>query len=129
MSKLESAFKAKICDELRECGALIQVIDATAASSGWPDRFVIHPLWAGYIEFKRSSYDLKENQRLTLREIAKRKFPAVVVKQVNDYYMLQVVSGSGKPSILPHKFNTGRQLLQILVGLHTEKFLEIVANS
>lgn len=63
-------------------GALIQpVVAGTLGQSGWPDRLIIHPLWFGFIEFKRGANPLSKIQEYLHREInRRRKFASFVCR-------------------------------------------------
>lgn len=127
---LESKFKAKLCKELADLGAMIHVISATADSSGWPDRYIVHPFWSGYIEFKAICGKLRENQRLTLKGITKRKQNALLLwEREADWYELLYVGGTtGNVCSIPCFCTDGSNLLEQLKVLNVSAFKDMFAE-
>lgn len=108
----EADHKKRICDELRDLGAMIQIIDGTSRQSGYPDRFIIHHRWSGYIEFKGMRGQLRTNQRLILKGISARSFPAIVMYA--DGVIIAVGGVSGKTCVVPGLIiNTGQHVLNL----------------
>jgi len=74
-----------ICNELTRCGAKVftnqksYVVGgargtklAQPSQSGWPDRWVAHVCWTGWLEFKGLKTKLEPLQAKTIREIEER---------------------------------------------------------
>lgn len=135
---LESKFKATLCKQLQDLGAMIHVISATADSSGWPDRYIVHPGWSGYIEFKAIRGRLRENQRLTLKGITKRKQNALILweRGADNYELLYVGGTSGDIKSIAIAGATdalycydGKSLLEQLRYLNHPMFKNIFAEA
>lgn len=72
--KTESPWTKRVCDELRKCNALVfSLIAQRAGEAGWPDRYVCHKLWSGWLEFKGNATKLKRKQAFVIRELNVRQ--------------------------------------------------------
>lgn len=81
----ECKLTAEFTRGLRECNAMIYVAAANRfAPPGWPDRLIVHSLWAGLIEFKDTDTVVQPHQRIILRDInLRRPYFAFVVRFPN----------------------------------------------
>lgn len=63
----------EFCKLLSNCNALIlPIVGSIYTPPGWPDRYIAHPLWNGFIEFKEATTRLQPHQERILRELNKR---------------------------------------------------------
>lgn len=70
----ESQWTKKVCEELRKCNALVfSLVAQRAGEAGWPDRYVCHKLWNGWLEFKGKATKLKQKQACMIRELNVRQ--------------------------------------------------------
>lgn len=68
--KTENQWKAALVKALRAYGAHVLSLHGHAMQApGWPDIFVAHRQWSGWIELKASSGELKDAQRLVGRKL------------------------------------------------------------
>lgn len=66
----ESAKTRKLCRELEKIGAItLPYVGSARQIAGWPDRWIAHPLWTGWVEFKDGEGRLSKLQQHRLREI------------------------------------------------------------
>ena len=71
---MESKFTAEFCRGLRQCNAMVYpLIGSTRAPAGWPDRYVHHRLWQGFIEFKATETVVRTHQWEIIRNLNKIK--------------------------------------------------------
>lgn len=69
----ESSETRTLCRELEAVGAItLPYIGHEFGVNGWPDRWICHPLWTGWCEFKIGEGALAPLQIRRLREIWKR---------------------------------------------------------
>lgn len=70
----ESTTTVKMCRALELCGAqTFAVVGGTRQRSGWPDRYLHHRLWHGWLEAKGPSTGTAAIQRHTLSELNRRR--------------------------------------------------------
>jgi hypothetical protein len=71
----ESAFSRELTIELREAGArVLAIVGGDKQTGGWPDRFICHPIFMGFIELKRERNGLDRRQQLEI-EMLNRYHP------------------------------------------------------
>ncbi len=71
----------EICEVLRRRNALVfAIVGSTMQEPGWPDRYVAHRKWSGWLEFKMMVGALSTKQRIIIRELTERGVPAYVVR-------------------------------------------------
>ena len=99
MFKGEIDFTRWFCSELLKCNCFIQaVVGSEMQMPGWPDRYVVHRLWRGHLEFKWEGGRTRPAQVDVMRELLKRGCPAIIVRgfkcglvrfenAFDDYYM------------------------------------------
>jgi hypothetical protein len=80
---LESDFTRKICSDLKALGALVYpLIGQTRGVRGWPDRYVHHWRWCGFLEFKGPKTIVDPLQLETIRKLnQRREFTAFIVRE------------------------------------------------
>ena len=71
-----------LCTDLRARGAMVfAVVGSVMQEPGWPDRYVHHVWWSGWIEFKDGTRRLTPKQQYVIRELnARRPCSAFVVR-------------------------------------------------
>jgi hypothetical protein len=70
MIKTENQWKAALVKELRAAGALVLSVHGHAQQApGWPDIYVAHCIWSGWIELKSHDGELSEAQRIVGRKL------------------------------------------------------------
>lgn len=76
----ESQLTRRLCRELEELGALtFAVVGGMRQEAGWPDRYVAHAVWSGWLEFKVYGNALSPLQAKRLRELESRGVAAMCV--------------------------------------------------
>jgi hypothetical protein len=91
----EKDFRKKCCKIWKDQGAFIfpNVAFGTHSTPGWPDLYVSHPLWQGWIEMKGRTTKLSKAQELVLRRLhAQRHYQGIVYR---DPCMMEVCLPSG----------------------------------
>jgi len=77
----EAGFTRKVCARLRARGALVfAVVGGPMQAPGWPDRYVAHPAWQGWLEFKTARGRLAPAQKIVLRALSERGAKAYVMR-------------------------------------------------
>lgn len=93
-----------IVKEMRACGAMVFACVAQKMQEpGWPDRFVCHPWWTGWIEFKGLKTPVSTKQRIVIRELNCRKPGLAVIARYPG-----IIEGTD------YSFTTGKELLECL---------------
>jgi hypothetical protein len=78
---MESKFTKKVCGILKNRGALVFACMGTEYQSGWPDRYVSHKRWRGWIEFKSLKRRLELNQKITIQQLRQRGDNAIIIRE------------------------------------------------
>ena len=92
----ESKFTKLCCDALRAKGALVYACVATEYQSGWPDRYISHKYWHGWIEFKSITRRLETNQRIVIQQLQLRGDNALIIRESVDKRIGQLEDIDGK---------------------------------
>jgi len=81
----ECAWTRKMCRELERCNAVVFACVAHKMQApGWPDRWVCHRRWRGWLEFKGDNTRLTALQRKRIRDLNDRQpGSAFVVRHPN----------------------------------------------
>ena len=58
---------------------VLSIVASEKQTPGWPDRFVSHVLWQGFIEIKRLSNDLTTLQRDTIYQLNRHNYGSAFV--------------------------------------------------
>ena len=79
----EIKFTRRFCMELRRCNAMIlPVVAGKLTPPGWPDRYVHHTLWAGFIEFKGIGTPIGKHQLQIIENLHKRRpWSAIILRE------------------------------------------------
>lgn len=81
----ESSNTRSVCDKLRKQGAeIFSCVASRMQTPGWPDRFVAHKQWSGWIEFKREGENLNTLQSIIVRKLKERGANVAIVHHLND---------------------------------------------
>lgn len=82
---LERDFSSRAKQEYVAVGAIIFVCTGSLwQGSGWPDWWVGHPEFTGWLELKVNKHKCERLQRIKLREMRKRRVPAFVYRLTSD---------------------------------------------
>jgi hypothetical protein len=109
----ESKFTKRTCEGLESLGAMILPVVANAKMPpGWPDRYVCHRSWDGWLEFKKDDGRLRKIQRAVLERLDVR-IPgrALVVRELEDG-VGQLETHNGK---VLGVFQSATRLLELLI--------------
>jgi hypothetical protein len=79
---------------------------------GWPDRYMAHKWWSGWLEFKGAATRVAPGQKVVLREIRSRGAAAWVVR-LGGVNQIEDEEGN----VYAHFDGTGIGLLTALKGL------------
>lgn len=74
MKKLtETQWKAALVKALRDAGAAVLSVHGHAQQApGWPDIYVCHGVWDGWVELKKSDGVMSEAQRIVARKLERQ---------------------------------------------------------
>lgn len=78
-----------LCAALRKYNAIILVNHASGRTSpDWPDRYISHPRWHGWIEFKNPKTNVTDGQKRVLAELRRAdERQAYVGRFVRDFVL------------------------------------------
>jgi hypothetical protein len=77
----ESKFKKHVIDALKESGGRVLKIQPNAFTGrGWPDLYVAHPFWTGWLELKVSPNSVEALQWKRIKDLNDYKVKAFVLK-------------------------------------------------
>lgn len=81
---LERYFQSKLIDSLKRRGAMVLNLHGhEMMASGWPDLYVSHPIWRGWLELKTERGRLSTLQEMRLKDLAARRDYGYVVRYVD----------------------------------------------
>lgn len=92
----ECPWTRKICKQLTTLGAEVKVEYAGSryVASGWPDRFICHTVWMGWLEFKGDNTRVTDLQRERMKRLWERQPGSVyVVRHGYDANYIQLYNG------------------------------------
>ena len=120
----ESAYTRWFCERVEKMGSkVVAFVGNSYQKSGIPDRYISHPIFRGWIEFKRHNVQCKTNQRIFIKDALRVGDTALVVRLLKDYHTTvedthQTVYAylDLKPVILMSKTEAGRELLGFLAN-------------
>lgn len=100
---LERDWTKVVRDELTARGALVAVMAANRYTvPGWPDRWVGHRLWTGWLELKTEDGVVSALQAQRVRDIrARRPGTAWVLRLRGDHWVLQGADGLDRCEVRP----------------------------
>lgn len=88
MAMIETRYKSKLVSTLRREGALVLSLHGHAQQApGWPDVYVCHSLWRGWIELKKTGCLLSEAQRSVARKLAAFRLFVLLEVGGDDWYL------------------------------------------
>ncbi len=77
----ESPWTAKVGGEMKRLGALVfAVVGGDMQEPGWPDRYVAHPSYVGWLEFKGATTRVEKLQEIVMRRLKARGANCYVVR-------------------------------------------------
>lgn len=89
----ECAMTRKLVDELRSRGARVfSCVGSGKQGSGWPDRYICHPTWTGWIEFKGPKTRFPPIQRNMIRDLNARSPRVAAVVRFRDDGSMTILS-------------------------------------
>lgn len=93
--KNEHAFNEWYTTRLRRTGGTVLcVVGSQMQNPGWPDRYVLHPRWCGWIEGKLNERQLEPAQRQVCSTLFAHGVPVFVLRYVEGAGMrLENMSG------------------------------------
>jgi len=94
--KSESQYQKFLGDKLRSAGAMVLKLHGHAQqSSGWPDLFIGHRIWTGWLEVKFQDGRWKnELQRHRIRDLRFRNVPCFVIRWMAGHEVLEDEDGN-----------------------------------
>lgn len=96
----ESDFTKIVCNELKRCRATVFtfVAGAPGQTDGTPDRYVSHPYWQGFIEFKGYRTPIAPLQKVHHNELNRHKPGQAafvrIASESHDYLVLVCTVGN-----------------------------------
>jgi hypothetical protein len=77
----ESVFEKRFKECLQRCDSLrLKIHGHLGQDSGWPDLYVAHLRWQGFIELKVENGQPRTNQIVVIKSLRRRGVPALVVR-------------------------------------------------
>jgi len=82
----EIAFTHKVCKYLEDVqGAyVVPFVGHIMGMPGMPDRFIAHPKWSGWLEFKGKHTKLEDIQKIRIKALKLRGVQAWVIRDDGD---------------------------------------------
>jgi len=120
MPKTETQRTRALCEQLvKHNTTVFACVAQKMQAPGWPDRFLSHTKWRGWVEFKNPKTPLTTDQRLILRALRKADpFSAYVGRFLSDTE-LQFEDEEGNVLFSLHA-QTVRGLARLFLGLPEE---------
>jgi hypothetical protein len=85
-AKSESEWSRKFTTALRGAGAqVLAVVGGDRQTAGWPDRFISHPLFMGWVEIKRGYNGLDTRQQLIIETLNRNAACSAFVLMLQEY--------------------------------------------
>ncbi len=105
-----------LCRLLEQCNALTYAaVGGQYGASGWPDRFVAHPAWSGWLEMKTGNRKLSAGQQNVLRRLNEAGVRAYVLRLGNLNVYVEAWDGA---TLLVHPVpRSGRGAASLLAAL------------
>jgi len=117
----ESKFTGWFCRCIEQCnGMTFAVVGSRMQSPGWPDRYIAHTAWNGWIEMKRGNIGLNDIQIKICRDLYARGANVYVgIIRRPDWFELRHVDGRTLASVdlLPYigrDVEAGKMFLRML---------------
>lgn len=115
----ENQFQKQVIRALEGYGAKVLNVHGHAMQArGWPDLYVAHRDWDGWLELKVGSNSCSTLQQIVIRDLRERDVPAFVLRLVTEGYV-QLEDGdktilTGMTWDFRHGNNLGSQLVKML---------------
>ena len=108
----ESPWTREICAQLKRQNCMtFAVVAHKLQEPGWPDRYVHHAYWRGWLEFKGPKTRTAPKQKIIIRELnVRRPWSAFIVRAPD-----RIEDHSG--NVIAYFDGTGRDLLHTLKGI------------
>jgi hypothetical protein len=94
----EIAWTRRICNEMKACNALVfACVGGPMQEPGWPDRYVHHTYWSGWLEFKGVRTTVKLKQKIILRKLGRCGYVARQPNRIEtaDGKLVALFDGTG----------------------------------
>jgi len=113
---LENEWAKEIIKQLRRCNSLVlNTHGEQYQQPGWPDVYIAHTFFCGWIEFKGSTTKLEPHQKKMIKGLNDKGVSAYVARYPN---LIQNYEGG-----LLHKFNgSGLHLLETLQRIEEVRY-------
>jgi hypothetical protein len=86
----------RFCRTLEAQGAVTYpLVGNRYAPPGWPDRYIAHEAWQGFVEFKKHDGTLKKLQARRLQDLELRRVSTYVLRLSEDEEQIQVEDRHG----------------------------------
>jgi hypothetical protein len=98
----ETKLSARLIKSFREMGAeVLNIYGNKFQSPGWPDCFVCHKLWTGFLEFKGPTTKLQPNQERIIRELENHVNVWIVriTNQDHKYWEFDIINSTLQPVV------------------------------
>lgn len=77
----ENKFASKLTRLIRDCnGLVLSIVGNRMMQSGWPDIFVAHSYWIGFIEFKGEHTVLRKDQQFIIKRLKEKGVNVFIVR-------------------------------------------------
>lgn len=110
----ESQMTRRLCKRLTDKGWFVYAAVGTEMQSGWPDRFIAHAQWHGWVEFKTDDYTCEPQQKLTIKRLLERGVNVHVVRFLKPESRLQLEDREG---VIFYEFHESK-FLEVMIGTH-----------
>lgn len=99
MAKIkETSFQKKLVWILRGRGAMVLNCHGHGMqAAGWPDLYVAHHRWTGWIELKVGKREVTASQGIKIRELRKRGVDAVILRLDEEGVITAENTASARP--------------------------------
>lgn len=79
--KTESDFTKMLCERIKRAGGhVMPMVGSNMQPSGYPDRYIAHPRFTGWLEMKKDDRQLTGEQRGCMVRLVARGVPAFTVR-------------------------------------------------
>lgn len=83
----ETKWTAKVTQIMERKGAIkFAIVGGDMQEPGWPDRFIAHRWWHGFLEFKNPTTVSTTKQRLVIRALTERGVNAFFCRRVDEWH-------------------------------------------
>lgn len=108
----ESEFKRRVLDGVTRCnGMVFHIVASMMQEPGWPDEYIQHRYWRGFLEFKGKNTRLSAKQKIIIRELNERCPGSAYVVRYPD----RIENEKGE--LIVNFDGSGQDLVQKLSGI------------